>query len=652
MKYLDCVNIKQGTKSEMRFSNGNTLPLTQLPFGMAHIAPQSKGGDAWWYNPEARYIEGFRVTHQPSPWLSDYGTFLIAPQSDVIFDEYGENWTGFDAAREKLCPHYAREYFIRQRCLMEATVSERCIKIRAELGDLPSRAISFFNLMGKAGFSLDAERGILRFSTDGVEDGIAKNFKMYCAVRIVRGEVDFEKTHSSENAFHLMLKGTAAELDAAISYISFEQAERNLREIAGKSFDEVTSAGAEKWEDYLSKIELDSETPKETLKTFYSCMYRTATFPNIAYELDESGVPMHYSPYSGRVEKGVRYVNNGFWDTSRTAFPLYSIIAPEIYRGMLKSALNDYDKCGYLPRWVTIAEAGCMPSTLIDGVAAQGIECGLVTGNMANRLLNAMLKHAETAANEERFGREGIAAYKKYGYVPSDMYKESVNLTLDFAYGDYCIAKVAQRLGKTDIAEKYRVRALNYRNIFDEKTGFMRPRKANGEFEEPFDPYEWGGAYTEASAWQTTFSVPHGLDGLAELMGGRDSLLERIDRIFEDKPRYRAGGYKKEIHEMTEMAAVDFGMCAISNQPSFSLPYIYAYFGETEKCEYWVKRICGELFTAKSDGFPGDEDNGSMAAWYILSMLGIYPICPADNRYIRIKPQVRARINTGKEELL
>ena len=297
---------------------------------------------------------------------------------------------------------------------METTVSERCIKMRAEFGDLPSRAISFFNLMGKAEFCFDAEGGILRFSTDGVED---------------LGEADFDKTHSSENAFHLMLKGAAAELDAAISYIGFEQAERNLCEVAGKSFDEVASAGAEKWEDYLSKIELYGETPKETLKTFYSCMYRTATFPNIAYELDESGNAVHYSLYSGNVGKGVRYANNGFWDTSRTAFPLYSIIAPEIYSGMLESALSDYDECGYLPRWVTIAEVGCMPSTLIDGVAAQGIECGLVTEDTANRLLDAMLKHAETAANEERFGREGITAYKKYGYVPSDMYKESVNLT-------------------------------------------------------------------------------------------------------------------------------------------------------------------------------------------------------------------------------
>ena len=138
-------------------------------------------------------------------------------------------------------------------------------------------------------------------------------------------------------------------------------------------------------------------------------------------------------------------------------------------------------------------------------------------------------------------------------------------------------------MGKTDIAEKYKERALNYRNIFDEKTGFMRPRKANEEFEKPFDPYEWGGAYTEASAWQTTFSVPHDLDGLAELMGGRDSLLKRLDKIFEDKPQYRVGGYKKEIHEMSEMAAVDFGMCAISNQPSFSLPYIYMRISERQR---------------------------------------------------------------------
>ena len=430
-----------------------------------------------------------------------------------------------------------------------------------------------------------------------------------------------------------------------MSYISFEQAELNLSEINDKSFEEIMGDSERSWEQYLSKIELDVSTDDDIMKTFYSCMYRTATFPNIAYEYDGKGNEVHYSPYTGVVQDGIRYTNNGFWDTSRTTFPLYALIAPEIYRAMLKSALNDFSECGYLPRWVTIAEVGCMPSTLIDSVIAQGVACGIVEEKEAKMLLDAMIKHAENAANEERFGRSGIEEYKKYGYVPSDLYKESVNLTLDFAYGDYCIAKVAEFLGEKEISKKYIERSKNYRNLFDTETGFMRAKKSNGKFEENFDPYEWGGAYTEASAWQTTFSVPHDFNGLASLVGGEKKLIDMLDKVFESDPLYRVGGYKKEIHEMTEMAAVDFGMCEINNQPGFLLPYVYALFGKKDKCEYWVKKICSELFSYKADGFPGDEDNGSMSAWYILSMIGLYPICPADNSYIKIKPLVKMRGN-------
>lgn len=639
-KYLNYVNIKQGTKSEFRYSNGNTLPLVQRPFGMAHLAVQTKGGDAWWYNPDARYIEGLRITNQPSPWLADYGAILISPQADVVFENYSDNWSGYRDDETEMSPHFLRTKFLRQRCTVKATVSERCIKVLAEFRDIPNRIISFFNIMGNLECRFDSKNNFIYISTDGAEPGIAENFRKYYIINPINDCADFEKSYVSNNAYHLMLKGETAELNIAMSYISFEQAELNLREIADKSFEEITCDAERSWEQYLSKIELDDSTDDDIMKTFYSCMYRTATFPNIAYEYDKKGNEIHYSPYTGGVCDGIRYTNNGFWDTSRTTFPLYALIAPEIYRGMLKSALNDFSECGFLPRWVTIAEVGCMPSTLIDSVIAQGIICGIVEEKDAKRLLDAMIKHAEIASDEERFGRSGIEEYKKYGYVPSDLYKESVNLTLDFAYGDYCIAKTAEFLGEKEISKKYFERSENYRNLFDKETGFMRAKKSDGKFEDNFDPYEWGGAYTEASAWQTTFSVPHDFDGLASLAGGEKNLIGMLDKIFESEPLYRVGGYKKEIHEMTEMAAVDFGMCEINNQPGFILPYVYALFGEKDKCEYWVKKICSELFSHKTDGFPGDEDNGSMSAWYILSMIGLYPICPADNNYINITPQV------------
>ena len=193
-----------------------------------------------------------------------------------------------------------------------------------------------------------------------------------------------------------------------------------------------------------------------------------------------------------------------------------------------------------------------------------------------------------------------------------------------------------------DIYNEYLERSKSYKALFDEKTKFMRGKTSKGEFALDFDPYSWGGNYTESSAWQATLSVVHDIEGLCELFGGKDKLISYLDELFDAKPLYRAGSYGGEIHEMTEMAQVDFGQCAISNQPSFAIPYFYAYLGDKAKTEFWVRKICKELFT--KDSFPGDEDNGSMASWYILSCIGKYPICPSKNEWIEIEPIVKYKI--------
>ena len=370
--------------------------------------------------------------------------------------------------------------------------------------------------------------------------------------------------------------------------------------------------------------------------SFYSCMYRTGLFPHMAYEVTKEGKNVHYSPYTGKVYEGIRYTDNGFWDTYRTNFPLYTMINRQLYRDMMESVLHDYEEGGWLPRWTAMGESGCMPSTLLDSMIAQAVVDGIVDETMARKLLKGMLHHANHAAPEERFGRTGILEYLQYGYVPCDLYKESVNLTLDFAYGDYCIAKVAEVLGETKIQEEYLARSMSYKNLYDPVTGFMRAKNTDGTFKEPFDPDSWGGDYTEASAWQTLFSVPHDLNGLCQLMGGKEAVLKRLDTIMANEPVYRVGGYGREIHEMTEMAVTNVGMCEMNNQPGFSLPYLYAFFGEKEKSRALVEKICKEQFGSGIDGFPGDEDNGSTAGWYILSCIGKYPVCPGDSTWVEI----------------
>ena len=400
-----------------------------------------------------------------------------------------------------------------------------------------------------------------------------------------------------------------------------------------------SSSKAAQWEAHLGTVAIEAE--EEEMKTFYSCMYRTGLFPHAAFEVDENGEPVHYSPYLGTVEKGVRYIGHGFWDTYRTLLPMFALTNKELYRDMVLSALGDYREGGWLPRWLAPGEVGCMPSTLIDSFLGQAATAGLVEKEVLEQVLEAMLHHANVAAPEKRFGRTGIREFVELGYVPCDKYHQSVNLTQDFAFGDYCIAKVAQVLGRNELAEEYFARAKRYAALLDPETCFMRPKDSNGNFKEGFDPLAWDEDYTESSAWQATFAVPHDLKGLAQCMGGDDKLLRQLDALFAESGMGKVGDRGFEIHEMTELNAEDFGQCAINNQPSFHIPYIYALFGQPEKTAYWVDRMCNEEFRATPDGFPGDEDNGAMASWYILSRLGMYPMCPADNTWVKIPSRVR-----------
>ncbi|MBO5287179.1 MAG: GH92 family glycosyl hydrolase [Clostridia bacterium] len=654
MKRISKVNIKMGTSSVQRFSYGNTLPLTQLPFGMASFCPQSDGKgkevNRWFYNPVYPYTEGIRLTHQPSPWIGDYGTFLMTPQNDVIADNGAEAWTGY----KELCisPSYLALELIRSNSVFELTPTERGCAIRLTFKDERKSCLSILPTLGNYTFKLDKETNTLYGTNDGHSQDVAVKFKMYFVIRFQSGAVDFDNSYSKgkgkDACIHIALNQRSIEAKVAISYISHEMALESLeRELAPFTFNALKKKGEDIWEEILSRIEITPESKKQE-RTFYSCMYRTFLFPRKAYEIKKDGTRVHYSPCDGKIRKGVRYIDNGFWDTYRTTFPLFSMIAREEYAEMLEGFVNDYLEGGWLPRWISIGEVGCMPSTLIDAVIAEAVVNGIGSNELWENALRGMLHHANNPSSEHRYGRNGIVEYLKYGYVPRDVEKESVNLTQDSAYGDWCIAVVADALGKKDLAKEYFERANNYKNIFDKKTGFMRGKDKNGKMADTFDILSWGGEYTEGSAWQNSFATPHDFNGLAELHGGKDKLIKKLDELFNTAPLYKVFGYNGEIHEMTEMAQVDFGQCAISNQPSFHIPFIYAELGKPEKTEYWVRRICTELFKAEIDGYPGDEDNGSMSAWYIFACLGRYPICPGRREHVTFKPLLKGAKILGK----
>ena len=631
MSYLSLVNTKMGTKNTPRFSTGNALPLTKYPLGMVSFCPQTEHNEersGWFFDPDMPYLEGIRLTNQPSPWIGDFSSLLLTVQNDQIANTPSGAYTGIRLSDTRLHPHYLRVKMLRPECVFELVPTERCAKINIKCENDRQSYLSLFTQGEDAGFGLFDDEIRITIKSKKRQTGV----KSYIVIKGKRGDFINKKSYGANNCLHVALGKKSVSLTLALSYISHETAKQSIENECGAlSLSALKKNAALAWEEKLSRIKI--EDTKKKMKVFYTCMYRSFLFPTKIYEI-VNGEKRYFSPYTKKVKRGVRYTNTGFWDTARTLFPLYSIIARDELKEIMTGLITDFKDCGYLPRWTSYDERGCMPSTLIDLTIAECATKGILDKSTAELALEGMLKHANVQSNDKRFGREGIEQYLKFGYVPCDFCKESVNLTLDFALGDYCIAKVAACLGYEAVEKEYLSRSKNYKNLFDKETGFIRPKDSTGNFKPDFDPFSWGQDYTEGSAWQTSLFVPHDIEGLAKLMGGEKSLIERLDQALKVKPKYRVGGYGCEIHEMTEMAQADFGQVAISNQPSFHIPYMYAYLGKTDKTRELVKALC-DLFTENS--FPGDEDNGSMSAWYILSQIGKYPLCPPDG-FVEIEP--------------
>lgn len=647
--FTSYVNIKQGTCSEESFSCGNTLPLVATPFGMNHFSLQTKAsGNGWYYHPSHKQIEGIRLTHQPSPWVRDYGNFVFMPQSGepVILEE--ERSSEF----EEICMHpaFIEVYLNRYHARMNLTVSERCAVAQVcwETKETPRFTVMPFGIPAR--IELHPEAAELSGIINAYGDGTRRDFMMYFYMKFDK-VIDVSKTVITKNTGEItpgiagsgagvginiafdMAEGEMLTVKMGTSFISADLAKLNvMREVEDKTYDAIKQETTEKWNDLLSKIVITDTEEKK--KTFYSCFYRCFLFPRIFYEYDEGGKPIHYSTKSGLICEGVMYTDNGFWDTYRTLYPLFSLLIPDRMKEMLEGYLHFYREEGWLPKWLSPGERGIMPGTLVDAVFADAAVKGLFAETQMTLALEGMLKHAGTPGRNKLNGRIGVADYVKKGYIPSDKYKESVNNALDAYYCDYCISRVAELLNKQDIKEEFERRSSNYRILYDESVGFIRGLKEDGTRTESFSPIAWGGEYCEGAAWQNAFGVYHDVDGLAALYGGKDNFAKKLDELFEAPAVFEVGTYGKEIHEMLELSMTGFGQCAISNQPSFHIPYLYSAIGYQEKTAYWVNRMVKEAFSSDEKGFPGDEDNGSMSAWYIFSVLGFYPLCPGKAEYI------------------
>jgi len=632
MSLVTKVNILQGTRSERDFSTGNTLPLIARPWGMHHWSLQTLQSP-WMFHPGHRKLQGVRLTHQPSPWMNDYGNILVAPFTGPLFQEIDHQASAYRLEEAVLHPHYFKAELLRHRIEIEMAPTERGAIFRfRRTGPEALRVRFFFDAAHEWAATENPKRyqGVSR----NYVDGVAGDFGLRFATEF---DSPPQNCVAAKNGcvFEFGDEVECLEMRLAGSFISTEQAGSTLdQELIGRSLEIVAGEGERIWNDLLGCVTYSPRNEEQGC-LFYSCLYRCLLFPRFLHEQTPDGRVVHYSPYDGGTHEGVLCADTGFWDTYRTLFPLLALYYPETLRRMLDGWLSACREAGWSPKWPSPGPRDCMIGTHFNVIVADAVAHGIVDWNV-EEAFTYLWKDATVPSDDPRYGRAGLEDYLRLGYVPADKYHHSASATLDYSFDDFCIGKVARFLGKDKEAEEMGRRAGNYRNVFDASVGFMRGRNADGSWREPFDEFEWGGPFIEGSAWQHTFNVPHDPAGLAALFGGNDALCRKLDAMFAAPRHFTVGDYPCEIHEMTEMAMADFGQYAHSNQPVHQFLSLYAHAGQPEKAAYWIHRVANELYSV--DGFAGDEDNGEMAAWYVFACLGRFPTCPGTSDLLEFPP--------------
>ena len=667
--YTDLVNPLMGTDSEYLLSHGNTYPAIALPWGMNFWTPQTgEMGNGWCYSYDAKKIRGFKQTHQPSPWINDYAAFSLFPiTGKLVFDE-DKRGSWFSHKAEISRPHYYSVYLADYDVITEIAPTERAAIFRFTFPENDSSYIlldAFYR--GSKVEIIPSERKIVGYCRNN-RGGVPENFHNYFVLEF---DKDFELTHTwkdstltknnrVEEADHVgaiigfkTKKGEKVHVKVASSFISLEQAKLNLsREIGDKNFKTVKKEAKDTWNKELSKIKVEGGTSDQQ-KTFYSCFYRTLLFPRKFFELDKEGKVIHYSPYNGEVLAGYLYTDNGFWDTFRAVFPFFTLMYPERNSQIMQGLVNTYRESGWLPEWASPGHRGCMIGSNSASLIADSYLKG-IRGYDIDVLYEAIIKNTTSHhPNIVSVGRFGANYYNELGYIPYDVkVYENTARTLEYAYADFCIWKLAKDLKKTEKEiELFAKRSQNYRNVFDSESGWMRGRNKDGKFQSPFNPLKWGDAFTEGNSVHYTWSVFHDIEGLIDLIGGDKKFVERLDTVFSMPPDLDCSYYGFPIHEIREMQIMNMGNYAHGNQPIQHMIYLYNYAGAPWKTQKWVRKVMDKLYSPLPDGYCGDEDNGQTSAWYVFSAMGFYPVCPGTDQYVLGAPlfdKITLSLENGK----
>ena len=664
---VDMVNPLTGTLSKFELSTGNNYPVIALPWGMNFWTPQTgKNGDGWQYTYTADKIRGFKQTHQPSPWMNDYGMFSLMPiTGEAVFDEEKRaSWFSHKAEIAK--PYYYRVYLADYDITTEIAPTERAAMFRFTF---PQEEMSYVVLDAYDRGSyvqIQPEKNRIVGYTTRNSGGVTKDFKNWFIIDFGSRSFDYTSVTDSKEIFtdrkELKDNHTGAIVGfrtghrdvitarVASSFISLEQAERNLNELGKKSFDEIASDGRKIWNDVLGRIQVEGGS-EEQMRTFYSCLWRSLHFPRRFYEIDEKGNPIHYSPYNGQILPGYLFADTGVWDTFRCLFPFLNLVYPSMNEEMQAGLVNAYLESGYLPEWSSPGHRDCMIGQNSASVVADAYIKGIRVANQ-DKLWDAVTYGAHHHLDRSASGRVGHDYYDRLGYVPCNVgIGQNVARTLEYAYNDWSIYTLGKAMGKSEAElAPYKKAALNYANVYNPARKLMCGREEQGAFNADFVPENWSGEFCEGNSWHWSFCVFHDPAGLSKLMGGRDEMTEMMDSVFV-LPSYLGLRSRGMIHEMREMQVMDMGQYAHGNQPIQHMVYLYNWTGQPWKAQYWTREIMDKLYNPNADAYCGDEDNGQTSAWYVFSAMGFYPVCPGTKQYAMGSPlfqKILVKLENGK----
>jgi predicted alpha-1,2-mannosidase len=640
-RLVDFVNPFIGTGG-----HGHTYPGATLPFGMVQLSPDN-GTQGWdWcsgYNYSDSIIQGFSHTHLSGTGIGDLCDISVMPMVNRM-PSADKIKSSFSHKQEAANPGYYAVLLKDFDIWAELTSTIRCGFHRYTF---PASTHSTIKL--DLGFAINWDAATncsfkkindttfvgYRFST-----GWAKDQKVFYAIRLSKpiknlvliadkNKVDSTIIDTSAKDLKAFLQfetkqGEKVMMKVGLSSADIEGALESLNEITGWDFEKVRVDADNIWERELRKLQIRTED-LALKQTFYTALYHTYLAPNRFS--DRFG---NYKGVKGSIMNGKSiYTIQSLWDTFRAANPLLTLTQTELVPSIINSYLAFYEQYGLLPVWdLQFNETNCMTGYHAIPIISDAILKG-ITGFDHNKAYEAMKASAS----------QNIRAtdlYRQYGFVPQDKAGESVTVTLEYAYDDWCIAQVAKRLGRTSDYREFSKRGLNWRNLFDKKTGFMRPKNSSHKFIEPFDPYlsehdAKKAAYTEGNAWQHSWFVPHDVYGLINYHGGPARFVKKLDALFEMESTIKGDNKSPDISGL-------IGQYAHGNEPSHHIAYLYNYAATPEKTADRVKEICSKLYSNKPDGLCGNEDCGQMSAWYVFSVLGFYPVNPASGEYVLSVP--------------